>query len=313
MGGFCIYLTIFTYRPCGVTNLYGTRFWRSKTAGYSAINSCYVSKRYTQSSRGKNMGNKILIYLVLAAFVTGLTPTITSAASIKSWGSNASGQASPPAGNNFVAIAAGWYHSLALKSDGSIVGWGSCANPPGGNGFFAIAAGGRHSLALKSDGSIIGWGDNYYGQANPPAGNDFVAIAAGYEHSLALKSDGSIVGWGSNSDDCSGNWYGQASPPAGNDFVAISAGRFHNLALKSDGSIVGWGNNWYGQASTPDGNDFVAIAAGEWHSLALKVVVCVNPPRSDLNGDCKVDFLDLAIMAGEWLNCGLDDQQWCWP
>src|SRR4030042_1164476 len=64
--------------------------------------------------------------------------------------------------------------------------------------FTAIAAGEWHSLALKSDGSIVGWGSNYYGQASPPDGNDFVAIAAGWQHSLALKSDGSIVGWGLN-------------------------------------------------------------------------------------------------------------------
>jgi hypothetical protein len=170
------------------------------------------------------------------------------------------------------------WHSLTLKSDGSIVGQGS--NYYGqttfdGSDFNAIAAGGWHSLALKSDGSIVGRGWNDYGQATPPAGNNFKAIAAGGYHSLALKSDGSIVGWGSNYDEY-GKWWGQATPPAGNNFVAIAAGYLHSLALKSDGSIVAWGANYdeygnqWGQATPPAGNDFNAIAAGAYFSLALK-------------------------------------------
>ncbi|MGA2092780.1 MAG: hypothetical protein ABSH16_05150 [Sedimentisphaerales bacterium] len=170
-------------------------------------------------------------------------------------------------GSQFTAIAAGMDFSLALKSDGSIVGWGSNTwgqtTPPDGNNFIAIAAGYGHSLALKSDGSIAAWGDNYYGQTTPPAGNNFIAIAAGGNHSLALKSDGSITAWGDNS-------YGQLNLPAGNDFNAIAAGGWHSLALKSDGSIVGWGSNNYGQTTPPAGNDFNAIAAGGYHSLALK-------------------------------------------
>ena len=36
------------------------------------------------------------------------------------------------------------------------------------NDFVAISAGWSHSLALKSDGSIVGWGDNIFGQVSPP-------------------------------------------------------------------------------------------------------------------------------------------------
>ena len=53
------------------------------------------------------------------------------------------------------------------------------SNRPDANDFIAIAAGWHHNLALKSDGSIVGWGNNNYGQATPADGNDFVAIAAG--------------------------------------------------------------------------------------------------------------------------------------
>ncbi len=93
-------------------------------------------------------------------------------------------------------------------------------------GFVAVAAGNYHSLGLKSDGSIVAWGNNDYGQFNVPAPNSgFVAVAAGGTHSLGLKSDGSIVAWG-------GNTYGQTTVPSPNlGFTAVAAGRYHSLAL----------------------------------------------------------------------------------
>jgi hypothetical protein len=170
-------------------------------------------------------------------------------------------------GNDFVSVSASFEHSLFLRSDGSIVGWGrndyGQATPPVGNDFATVAAGGWHSLALKSDGSIVGWGWNSYGQATSPVGNDFMAVAAGNYHSLALKTNGSIIGWGRN--NC-----GQTTSPVGNDFVAVAAGGEHSLALRSDGSIVAWGRNDFGQATQAAGNNFIAIAAGNLHSLALK-------------------------------------------
>ena len=132
--------------------------------------------------------------------------------------------------------------------------------------YLVIAAGNNHSLALKSDGTVVGWGENWDGKATPPAGlSDVVAITAGSNHSLALKSDGTVVGWGAN-------WDGQATPPAGlSDVVAITAGSNHSLALKSDGTVVGWGANWGGQATPPAGlSDVVEIAANRHGSSALK-------------------------------------------
>ena len=40
---------------------------------------------------------------------------------------------------------------------------------------------------------------------------------------------------------------------------------------------------------------------------------CLNPPASDLTGDCKVTFADFQIMAGEWLDCGLGPDPACCP
>jgi alpha-tubulin suppressor-like RCC1 family protein len=186
-----------------------------------------------------------------------------------------------------LAIAAGNHHSLALKADGRVIGWGSGSNgqtnaPPTATNVVAIAAGGYHSLALKADGRVVGWGYGYYGQTNAPASaTNVVAIAAGGYHSLALKADGRVIGWGYGS-------YGQTNSPASaTNVVTIAAGNYHSLALRADGTVVGWGYNENGQATgvpTPDypysSTGFVAIAgqtlsnvvavsAGYAHSLAL--------------------------------------------
>ena len=139
---------------------------------------------------------------------------------------------------------------------------------PGLNGVVGISAGSYHSLALKADGTVVGWGGSFGSGAEiPPAElSDVVAISAGDFYSLALKSDGTIVGWGDNSAGP-----GQATPPPGlNNVVAIAAGHSHSLALKADGTVVGWGDNGEGQATPPPGlSNVVAIAAGNSHSLAI--------------------------------------------
>jgi len=87
----------------------------------------------------------------------------------------------------------------------SILGWGSQRLDSTQfltNRFTAIAAGGSYSLALRSDGTIVGWGADYYGQTTPPAGNDFTAIAPGHEHSLALERVCRYVLAGDLNDDC---------------------------------------------------------------------------------------------------------------
>jgi hypothetical protein len=194
-----------------------------------------------------------------------------------------------PAGHsNVVAIAVGGYHSLALKSDGTVVAWRLSFSPPDPDcehefgqslvpvdltNVVAIAAGWVHSLALRSDGTLVAWGagtanSNSWpeiGQSRVPTGlSNVVAIAAGMLQSLALKSDGKVVAWGY--DD-----YGQTDVPAGlSNVVAVAAGGEHSLGLKNDGTVVAWGNNSWGQTNVPPGlSNVVAIAGGSQTSLAL--------------------------------------------
>jgi uncharacterized delta-60 repeat protein len=175
------------------------------------------------------------------------------------------------------AIAAGQYHSLILRRDGTIYAWGSdgsgqCSVPPALGPAIGIAGGGYHSLAVRADSTVAGWGDNTYGQASAPAGlTNVVAVSAGMWHSLALRADGTVTAWGDNS-------WGQTSTPSSlSNVVAIAAGGTHNLALRADGLVFAWGGNldtdgfYRGQAVVPLGlNQVVAVGAGQSHSLAVK-------------------------------------------
>jgi PKD repeat protein len=191
---------------------------------------------------------------------------------VAGWGAPTDGAATPPPGLNGVrSVAAGRFHSLALRENGTVLAWGANTNgqstvPSGLSNVIAIAAGGEHSLALRSDGKIIAWGANNRGQTNLPVGlAGVVALAAGGSHSLALRGGGTVVGWGAND-------YGQANvPPSLTNVVAIGAGDAHSFALKNDGTVAVWGRNLNGQATPPPSlGRAVAAAGGTMHSAALR-------------------------------------------
>lgn len=196
------------------------------------------------------------------------------------WGRNLNGQSEQPAvfWRNYISIDAGGSHNLALRSNGTIVAWGSNRvgqiNVPSGlSNVTSISAGDEHNLAITSDGTVVAWGYNEYKQITIPDGlTDVVSVSAGSMHSLALKRDGTVVAWGGE------NIAGIADVPADlSDVKAISAGGIHSLALKSDGTVVAWGASneelwdYTGMKIVPAGLANVkAIDAGIWHSLALK-------------------------------------------
>uniref|UniRef100_UPI0025EFB3D3 RCC1 domain-containing protein n=1 Tax=uncultured Thiodictyon sp. TaxID=1846217 RepID=UPI0025EFB3D3 len=188
------------------------------------------------------------------------------------------------------AAAAGAYHSLALKTDGSLWAWGYNVYSQVGDGttanvllpvqvltgVVAVAAGENFSLALKGDGTLWAWGRNMNGQLgdgtliNRPLPvqvlSGVAAMAAGFSHSLAIKTDGSLWAWGYNryAQVGDGTMPGDRLIPVQvlTGVVAVAGGANHSLVRKADGSLWAWGRNGSGQLGDGTASDSLIPVQG---------------------------------------------------
>lgn len=191
--------------------------------------------------------------------------------------------------SNVIAISGGTFHSLALREDGTVFGWGDnylgqslgYKTPDSGttNGIVrvngqvlsnvvSIAAGREFSLALKKDGNIATWGENYL----PKGLSNIVAVAAEPGNSWALQTDGTVVGWWREKS----LGYGLRSVENLSNLSAIAVGPSlygtRGVGLLHDGTVRHWGSETHYKDATPPAGlrNVVAIAAGASHSLALR-------------------------------------------
>jgi alpha-tubulin suppressor-like RCC1 family protein len=178
------------------------------------------------------------------------------------------------------AVAAGTYHSMAIKN-GGLYTWGSNQYGELGDGTLisrstpeaitglsssvtAVAAGLIYSLAVQNGGAYA-WGSNTMGQLGngttsnsstpvPVTGlsSGVTAVAGGYAHSLAIQNGG-VYAWGYNGVGELGNGttsFESTTPVAvtglSSGATAIAAGSFSSLAVVN-GAVYSWGDNNSGQ------------------------------------------------------------------
>ena len=206
-------------------------------------------------------------------------------------------------------VVAGFLHSFALASDGSVYAWGHNTTGALGDGttvtrltptranevpaMSMVAVGGGHTVALRPDGTVMTWGDNAWGQlgnaaltfrSTPtvvPGLSGITAVTAGGTVAFALTSQGTLYEWG----NLIGYGVGYSSPrpvPGIDGVTAVSAGGWHVVAILADRTLRAWGSNYRGRLGVgtddfPAGpvavaniGNVVRVSAGLNHTLAVR-------------------------------------------
>jgi len=202
-------------------------------------------------------------------------------------------------------IPAGYYPTVGLKADGTVVAVGhnengEC-NTGSWRGIVAVAAASdAHKVGLKADGTVVAVGENKYGQCNTGSWRGIVAVAAGFGHTVGLKADGTVV-------TVEENLFGNCNTGSWRGIVAISTGSNHTVGLEADGTVVAVGDNDNGQCNTGSWRGIVAVAAGCVHTVGLKADGTVVAVGRNGSGQCNTgSWRDIvAIAAGGWHTVGL--------
>ena len=228
---------------------------------------CILGKQVVtwDGSQVVSTGLSNVVAIAIATYV-GLNAALLADGTVTSWG-----RTNVPAGlSNIGALTAGSGNFLALKSDGTVIGWGfngaSVNNIPAGlGGVIDIGVGSSHGLALKSDGTLVAWGDNYYYQGSVPAGlSNVVAVACGDSYNMVRQDDGTIYGWGYNGVIQLGYPFYQFP-----DSMALTVGYGPIAVLRTNGTVVTWDYSTPEDLTTNVATDIVAIGSAFGHNLAL--------------------------------------------
>ena len=175
---------------------------------------------------------------------------------------------------DIVAVSAGMYHTVGLKSDGTVVsteminatetvdyGQTDVESWTDIKKIYATYGG---TIGVKSDGTVVAVGV----VKDADGWTDIVDISNYYDTVAGLKSDGTVVAIGDNI-------HGECDVDGWTDIVQVETSGMFTAGLKSDGTVVvthfiddyGWTPSWLNAA---EWTDIVAIAVNSNHIYGLK-------------------------------------------
>lgn len=203
------------------------------------------------------------------------------------------------------SISIGNLHTIALKSDGTVVvGHSSLASwlplvSRWGN-IVDVSSGDSHVVGLKSDGTVVSQGYSDWLDEQVSEWKDIVSVSAGDDYTVGIKYDGTVVAVGENNDH-------QCDVEDWTDIIAVSTGRDHTVGLKADGTVVAVGYNGDGKCNVGGWTDIVAVSAGYDYTLGLKSDGTVVAVGYNENGQCDVGgWTDIvAVSTGIYHSVGL--------
>ena len=192
-------------------------------------------------------------------------------------------------------IAVGFYHTVGLRADGSVV---ACGDDSFGqcevgalHDVTAVAAGAYHTLALHRDGTVSAIGRNSEKQCDTSSWRDVKAVAASDYASFGLTGDGTLL--------CTG-FYDYKEPESWSGLAAVSGGSYNLAALRSDGAV------WtYPRLKNTDGlRGCVALAVNTGYAVGVMPDGSAVSSVFDLSAWRDV----IAVSAGSTAILGLDLQ-----
>lgn len=146
-------------------------------------------------------------------------------------GKNGEGQCDVRGWENIVDISAGYFSTIGIKADGTVVDTRRCADISNWREIVSVSVGMNFILGLNANGDVFASGSNIYGQGEVSNWHNIIAIATGSSYSVGLKADGTVVATGENE-------YGQCDVSGWFDIISIAATSYTTIGLKKDGTVI---------------------------------------------------------------------------